>query len=85
MAYTNRMPDNPLRRMVAVTASDATTYDPPIMLLRAGSAGNINVKDLEGNTVLISNVAAGEYVPGPFSMILSTSTTAGSLTGWKNE
>lgn len=85
MAYQARMPDNPLRRMQAVTASDATTYDPPIMLLRVGTAGTVVVKDLEGNSVTISNAASGEYIPGPFSMVMSTSTTAGSFTGWKNE
>jgi hypothetical protein len=71
--------------MSAITASDSTTYDPPIMLLRVGSSGNLNVKDLEGNTVLISSVVAGEYVPGPFLAIMLTSTTASSLTGWRNE
>lgn len=85
MGYTSRMPDNPLRRMVEITKSDSTSYDPPIMLLRVGSAGNVAVQDLEGNSITISAVAAGEYIPGPFLKIMSTNTTASSFTGWKNE
>jgi len=84
MPYTNRMPDNPLRRMQAITKSDATTYDPPIILLRVGGAGDLSVKDLENNTVAITGCVAGEYVPGPFLQILNA-TTATNLVGWKNE
>ena len=84
MAYTSRMPDNPLRRMIEVTKSDATVYDPPIILLRCAGAGDLSVKDLEGNTVPIPSVVAGEYVPGPFSAVLNASTTTG-MNGWFNE
>lgn len=85
MPYTSRMPDNPLRRMQAVTPSASTVYDPPIMLLRVGNAGTLSVVNLEGDTVLIEGVAAGEYVPGPFRQVLYLNTTAASLVGWKNE
>lgn len=85
MPYTSRMPDNPLRRMQAVTANDSTSYDPPIMLLRVGVSGNVTALDLEGNSVLIVSAQVGEYIPGPFSKVMSTGTTASSLTGWKNE
>lgn len=84
MPYTSRMPDNPLRRMQAITKSDATTYDPPIILLRCSGAGDLSVKDLEGNTVAIPGVVAGEYVPGPFLQVLNASTTT-NMNGWFNE
>lgn len=84
MGYTSRMPDNPLRRMQAITKSDETVYDPPLVLVRCGGAGDLAVKDLEGNTVTIEDVVAGEYVPGPFKQILNA-TTATLITGWKNE
>jgi hypothetical protein len=84
MSYTSRMPDNPLRRMQAITKSDATEYDPPIILLRCGGAGDLSVKDIEGNTVAITGIVAGEYVPGPFKQILNASTTT-AMVGWKNE
>lgn len=85
MAYTSRMPDNPLRRMQEITPSDATVYDPPLILVRCGGVGNLQVKDLEGNIVLISSVIAGDQIPGPFSMVMATNTTATLITGWKNE
>lgn len=85
MGYTSRMPDNPLRRMIAVTKSDAVVYDPPIMLLRVATGGDVQVKDLEGNVVLITGVLDGEYVPGPFSQVMSSNTSATGFTGWKNE
>ena len=83
MAYT-KMPDNPLFLFTAVTEEDDTTYDPPIMLLRCGGAGDLVVKNLYGATVTITGVLAGEYVPGPITAILETSTVS-NLTAYFNE
>lgn len=84
MPYSGRMPDGPLIRFQAVTALDATVYDPPLMLLRCGGAGNLAVKGLDDVTVTITGVLAGEYVPGPIKNVMAASTVT-NLTGWKNE
>lgn len=83
MAYT-RMPDNPFIRFANLTKSNATTYDPPIMLLRCEEAGAVTVVDLWGTSVLITALA-GEYIPGPIKQLMSTGTTGTLFTGWRNE
>ena len=83
MAYTI-MPPHPLRRFQAVTPHAVTSYDPPLVLVRCGGAGDLNAVNLEGTTVAITGVTAGEYVPGPFLQILATSTVT-AVVGWKNE
>jgi hypothetical protein len=84
MPYTV-MPNNPLRRCFAVTPSDATVYDPPVMMLRCGGAGNVTVTTLEAGDVLITGAFVGEQIPGPFSKIKATGTTATAMTAWLNE
>jgi hypothetical protein len=64
------------------TGSDVVTYDPPLVGFRAATAGNVNVTS-NGNTFVILNVLAGEHVPGSFTAIKSTSTTATGIIAWQ--
>ena len=79
---TTFVSDAPLVKMAAITASDGTTYDPLLMLLRVNGAGNLTVTTIEDVDVVIPALA-GEYVPGPFKKV-KAATTATGLTGWFN-
>jgi hypothetical protein len=87
VAYTS-IPPNPLASFAAITKSDATTYDPPLIALRIGdiSGGDtLVVKNLAGTSVTFLNVGEGEFIWGPFTAVMSTSTTVASIIGYKNE
>ena len=64
---------------LAVTKSDATTYDPPIRFLWVGTGGDIQITTLKGNTLLISNVQDGSIVPFAATKVWSTNTTASDI------
>lgn len=81
----SRQSDNPLRRMQVVTKSNSTVYDPPLVLLRCAEAGDVTIVTLDDVSVLISDVIAGEYIPGPIKQVMSTGTNGTLFTGWKNE
>jgi len=69
--------------IVAVTKSDSTVYNPPLVGLRVGTtAGDIKVRS-GGVDVVIIDVQAGETVAGSFNMVYSTDTTAVGINGWQ--
>jgi hypothetical protein len=69
--------------IVAITASDVTTYDPPLLGIRVGTtAGNVKVVS-DGITVTITGVQIGETIPGSITKVFSTDTTAAGITGWQ--
>lgn len=69
--------------IVAVTPSDVTTYDPPLLGVRVGTtAGNVKVVS-NGATVTIPGVAVAETIPGKITKVFSTDTTAAGITGWQ--
>lgn len=77
--YVNASP----KKTVSVTPSDTTTYNPPLMGFRVGTAaGDVAVVDGYGNTVVIPSVQVGETIAGEYSKIRATSTTATGITGW---
>jgi hypothetical protein len=88
MAYAGPMPAYPLKNIQAITKSDVTTYDPPLTCVRIGdiSGGAVLVaKNLDGTSITFAGCTAGELIWGPFTAIMSTSTTVASIVGWKNE
>ena len=88
MAYSGPMPSAPLKNIFAITKSDVTTYDPPLTCVRIGSiAGGavLVAKNLDGTSITFDGCIVGEVIWGPFTAIMSTSTTVSSIVGWKNE
>jgi len=81
--YT-QMPDRPYYRMATLTKSDATVYDPPIMLLRCQAASGVTVVDIHGNSVAFTAIA-GEMIPGPIAQLMETGTAGTVFTGWRTE
>lgn len=65
---------------VAVTASDATTFDPPTRGVYVGGAGDVAVRmHLGQNNVTFVGVPAGTVLPINVDRVLSTGTTATSI------
>ena len=65
----------PYRDAVAVTPSDATVI-PVTRGLFIGGAGNINVRTVNGTTILLSGITANTILPLAVDQVLSTTTTA---------
>jgi hypothetical protein len=73
---------DPARKLVAVTKSDVTTYDPPLRALWVGGAGNVAVIAADdADAVTITEVAAGTLLPIACSKVMSTNTTATLIIG----
>jgi hypothetical protein len=69
--------------VIAVTPSDATVYDPPLIALRVGTtAGDVSVVS-NGATVVIPAMQAGESLAMEVTKVLATGTTATGITGWQ--
>lgn len=62
----------------AVTPSDTNTFD--CSVVRVGSAGTLAIKNKNLVTVDYGTVAAGEHVIGLCRGVMSTGTTATSIT-----
>lgn len=72
--------------IIAITPSDVTVYDPPLVGLRVGTtAGDITVRS-GGQDVVIDNVALGETVLCSINKVYSTGTAAVGINGfqWNN-
>ena len=70
-------PSNPPSQWVAPTLSD-TTADPagPFTVFRVSVTGAVKVQCAGGAAYTFSNLAVGEQIPGLFTRIWSTGTTA---------
>lgn len=68
--------------VVAVTASDSTTYTPALVALRVGTTAGTLVVFSGGVQVTIPNVLAGETIYGSFNKVMAASTAVG-ITGFK--
>jgi len=64
-------------KQVAVTPSD-TTVIPATKGLYIGTAGNLNAQGVEDDAPVVL-VGISGFVPGMFTMIYSTSTTASNI------
>lgn len=70
-------------QLVAVTPSNTTVYNPPLVGIRVGTtAGNINVRSGDED-VIIFGVQTGETVWGKFNKVYSTSTAAVGINGYQ--
>ena len=63
-----------------VTASNTTTYDPPLRSLYVTGAGDVAFVTLRGNTVTWT-VPANFVIPVVMRQVLATGTTATGLKG----
>lgn len=71
-------------KMAAITASDATIYDPPLMMLFVTAAGQITCTNLEDTDVDFgADVPVGAPVWGPFKKVKAA--TAATVIGYWNE
>lgn len=70
-------------KIEAITPNDSADVTTVLQSLRAGSAGNVSIACEDGGAaVLITDVAAGEHIPGPIWRVFATGTTATNLVGW---
>lgn len=77
MAYRGADSTAPAHGAVVVTPSDATVI-PCTRSLYVGTTGNVNVRMIDGQTVLFTAVPVG-VLAVQVDMVLSTSTTASTI------
>lgn len=72
-------PNGLIRNWVAVTPNDSTnnvgTGNVAVGLYLTGG-GNVSWIDVDGNTTTVTGILAGSIIPGSFSRVLATNTTA---------
>jgi hypothetical protein len=72
-------PNGLIRNWVAVTPNDSTnnvgTGNVAVGLWITGT-GNVSWIDVDGNTTTVTTIPAGTILPGSFSRVRSTGTTA---------
>jgi hypothetical protein len=71
----------PFNNAVAITTSDATTYDPPLKAIYIGGAGNVTVKTLGGHTVLFTAPPVGTILRVVCRQVRATGTSATVMVG----
>lgn len=62
---------------IAITKSDTTTYISGTIYV--GTAGDVNVVTVNGETTLFKNIGNASILPVRVKQVLSTSTTASDL------
>jgi len=73
----------PARELVAITPDDDNDIPGgPVRSVWVGAAGDLAVKDLEGNSVTLVGVLAGSVLP-IYAVRVLESSTAGSLVGMR--
>ena len=72
----------PLVRLVSVTTSDSTIYNPPLRGLYIGGAGNVAVVLADDtNAVTLTGLAVGVFHPIEVKKVMSANTTATAIVG----
>ncbi len=71
----------PYEKAQVITKSDATVYTPPLDGLYVGGTGHVNIVTAAGQTVLISAIPAGAFIPIKCKQVLDASTTATLILG----
>jgi len=81
---TRRSAEYMFNRMAAVTPSDDTTYDPPVMALFVTATGQItctNLADVDVN--FGADLPVGAIIWGPFKQVKAATTA--TVVGYWNE
>lgn len=73
---------NPAVMCANLTPNDSTDLDPHARALRVGGAGNVTIQNTRGESVLFSNVQAGETLPCTVKRLMVTGTTATNIVAW---
>jgi hypothetical protein len=71
----------PATHIWLITASDTAQLRYTTRAIRVGGAGDLRVKTVAGDDVVIPSVLAGETLPIMCTMVYSTNTTASSIMG----
>jgi hypothetical protein len=74
-------PSGPATGGFAITKSDATVFAQPTRAVWVGGAGNLAVTYLDGTTDVITGVPAGTLLPIRVTQVLSTGTSATTISG----
>lgn len=75
----NERVDSPAWDALAVTPHDTTKLATYSKALYVGTAGNVAVLTLDGNTVTFTNVQDGQILPIRVQRVNSTNTTASNI------
>lgn len=59
---------------IAITKSDVTVYNPPLLSVYCGAAGTVTIADLDG-TLVQYTVVAGSTIPVMATKVMSTGTS----------
>lgn len=71
----------PYGRLIPVTKSDVTVYDPPLDGLWVGGTGAVAVVDMTGASVTITSIPDGQLLPFKVRQVLETGTDATDIVG----
>lgn len=76
--------NDPFTKIVAVTKSDSTVYDPPLRGLWIGGAGNVAIVAFgDTDPQVLAGASAGQIIPGMISKVMSTDTTTTLMKGFR--
>lgn len=70
-------------RAELVTPNDSADLTAPAYV-RVGTSGNIKVTTVGGDTLLLTNIQAGEVIPAKVKRVWSTTTTATNISAHWN-
>lgn len=65
----------------SITPSDGSDLPETTRALYVGTGGHLSVRMLSGETLTLSNVFSGSFLPLRVTRVLSTGTTAAAITG----
>ncbi|MGR3219250.1 MAG: spike base protein, RCAP_Rcc01079 family [Candidatus Anammoxibacter sp.] len=71
----------PFEDLIQITASDATTYDPPLRGCIVEVAGTLAINPIKSTANVTITVIAGQMIPVIMTQVLSTGTTATVVCG----
>lgn len=73
------------RKLLLLTKSDDTVYDPPLDGIYVGGTGNASIIAADDTAaVLLSAIPVGTFLPIKVKKLMSTNTTATLVVGFRN-
>lgn len=72
---------SPAGDATAIVPDDAATLDMATRALFVGEAGDVHVRMVSGQTIVLKNVQAGVVYPLRVAQVMATDTPAGGLVG----